>query len=211
MKKEELEKSIYERLDYYSDRFKEDGPCGAKQNGCRDESCDNRKRHFTDKNLYHNYAEFYSKLISDLAAGKEDFSLLELGVARGGSVAAWCESMPFAFVCGVDKNTSLLWIDKTKYSKLLVLEGLHGSRETYREIANKKFDIIIDDGSHQASEQKENFSVLQDFMSENGVYVIEDVYPSNTYDQEFLNRFELFDFSSKTGRFDDRVLVYKKK
>jgi len=43
------------------------------------------------------------------------------------------------------------------------------------------------------------------------VYVIEDVYPSNTYDQEFLEKFELLDFSAKTGRFDDRVLVYKKK
>jgi len=211
MKKEELQKAIYEKLDFYSDRFKEDGPCGAKQNGCRDTSCDNRKRHFTDKNLYHNYAEFYSSLISELADNKENFSLLELGVARGGSVAAWCESMPFAFICGVDKDESLLWIDKTKYSNLLILEGMHGSRATYEKILDKKFDIIIDDGSHQASEQKENFAVLQDLIADNGVYVIEDVYPSNTYDQEFLEKFELLDFSAKTGRFDDRVLVYKKK
>ena len=210
MKKEELEKTIYQRLDYYSDRFKEDGPCGAKQNGCRDGSCDSKRRHFTDKNLYHNYAEFYSKLISDLAADKDKFSLLELGVARGGSIAAWCESMPFAFVCGVDKDTSLLWIDKDKYSNLLILQGMHGSRNTYQQIENKKFDIIIDDGSHQASEQKENFSILQEFIADGGVYVIEDVYPSNTYDQDFLAKFELLDFSSKTGRFDDRVLVYKK-
>ncbi len=208
--KEELKKSIYERLDYYSDRFKEDGPCGAKVNGCKDDSCTNRKRHFTDKNLYHNYAEFYSNIISDLAADKEEFSLLELGTSRGGSVAAWCEAMPHAFVCGVDKDESLLWIDKTQYKNLVILEGLHGDRSTYTPISDKKFNIIIDDGSHMATEQQQNFYVLQDLIGDGGVYVIEDVYPTNTYDPSFLKKFELLDFSPITGRFDDRVLVFRK-
>ena len=140
--KETLKKTIYERLDYYSDRFKEDGPCGAKTTGCKDDSCTNRKRHFTDKNLYHNYASFYSKLISELSTKKENFSLLELGVSRGGSIAAWCESLPDSFICGVDKDESLLWIDKTQYKNLLILEGLHGDMETYRPILNKRFSLI---------------------------------------------------------------------
>jgi hypothetical protein len=206
-----LRLKIYERLDYYSDRFRSDGECGAKTTGCRDITCDNRHRHFTDKNLYHNYAGFYADLISSKVVSPADFSLMELGIARGGSIAAWCESMPEASIVGVDKDLSLMWIEPHKYNNLKLLCGYHGEYQTYLPIMGKKFDIIIDDGSHQSSEQIQNFYTLRGFLKSGGIYVVEDVYPSNTYADGFLDQFELQDFSAKTGRFDDRVLTYTNK
>jgi hypothetical protein len=207
-----LKEKIYERLDFYSDRFKDEGLCGhhggAKPTDT-DHLCNSRNRHLTDKNLYHTYAPYYADLIDSLVKDESDFALLELGISRGGSVAAWCESMPKAFICGVDKDLSLMWFNSTNYSNLKVIAGNHGDLNTYSAIEERKFDIIIDDGSHQSHEQVQNFSLLKNFLKPGGVYVIEDVYPQNTYPDDFLGQFQLVDLSIKSGRFDDRILVYR--
>lgn len=207
-----LKERVFERLDFYSDRFKDSGKCGhhgdAKPTDV-DHLCDSINRHLTDKNLYHTYAPYYADLIESLVTDESDFSLLELGISRGGSVAAWCESMPKAFICGVDKDLSLMLIDASSYSNLKVIAGNHGDPRTYDSILDRKFDIIIDDGSHQSHEQVQNFSLLKNFLKPGGVYVIEDVYPQNTYPADFLNQFQLVDLSVQSGRFDDRILVYR--
>lgn len=206
-----LKDKILERLNFYSDRFYQEGSCGARPNGCHSIECANRKRHYTDKNLYHSYGEFYASLITNLLGSQkeEDFSIMELGTYFGGSIAAWCESLPQAFVCGVDQKLDRLWIDPNNYPNLKLISGNHESLLTYESLGSRKFDLIIDDGSHIADNQISNFSILKSKLKPEGVYVIEDIYPENIYPENFLNQFERVDFSKDSGRGDDILLVYK--
>lgn len=213
MKNQKIREKVLERLSFYSDRFSYEGPCGAKPSGCPTTVCEQRKRHFTDKNLYHTYGNFYADAISSLYKEDEEFSLLELGVYYGGSCAAWCESIPNSFICGVDWNLSRIWIDPFEYKNLTLLSGSHEDPKTYAPLGDRKFDIIIDDGSHADKDQVANFLILKDKLKDGGIYVIEDIYPSppNFYSSEFLQQFERIDFSKESGRGDDVLLVFRKK
>ena len=206
-----IRSKILERLNFYSDRFSHEGSCGARPNGCHSNECLSRQRHFTDKNLYHTYGEFYADLISSFhkISDEKDISIMELGVYFGGSIAAWCESMPAAFVCGVDQNLSRIWIDPSDYSNLSLISGNHEEIGTYSSLGNRKFDLIIDDGSHIANHQITNFTILKNKLKDGGYYVIEDIYPENSYPDSFLSSFEKVDFSKDSGRGDDVLLVYK--
>lgn len=44
---------------------------------------------------------------------------------------------------------------------------------------NNEIDIIIDDGSHNGEHQAFSFMYLHKYLSKNGIYVIEDIQPSN--------------------------------
>lgn len=134
---------------------------------------------------------------------------MELGVYFGGSIAAWCESMPKSFVCGVDQNLSRIWIDPRDYPNLTLIAGNHEISSTYESLGDRKFDLIIDDGSHIADHQITNFNILKGKMKKGGVYVIEDIYPENSYPDSFLKNFEKVDFSKESGRGDDTLLVYR--
>ena len=213
MKNQEIRDKVFERLNFYSDRFSDEGPCGAKPHGCPTNVCEQRKRHYTDKNLYHTYANFYADTISGLYKEDEEFSLLELGVYYGGSCAAWCESIPNSFICGVDHNLGRIWINPSDYKNLTLLSGSHEDSKTYDSLGDRKFDIIIDDGSHIDRDQVANFLILRNKLKDGGVYVIEDIYPTppNFYSNEFLQFFERVDFSKESGRGDDVLLVYRHK
>ena len=104
-----------------------------------------------------------------------EINILEIGVDNGDSLRIWREYFSKANICGIDidkknfeiKDTNILQGDQSdhKFLNTLVTEYKH-------------FDIIIDDGSHQAKHIISSFNYLFPYLNNNGLYVIEDLQTS---------------------------------
>ncbi|RUV36828.1 glycosyltransferase [Mesorhizobium sp. M7A.F.Ca.MR.148.00.0.0] len=111
--------------------------------------------------------------------------ILEIGVQNGGSLEIWQKYFPNAeLVLGCDINSdcgNLVFDDK----RIEISIGDANTDEVERDIVSrsKKFDIIIDDGSHLSSDIIRSFARYFPHLSEGGMYIAEDLHCS--YWQEF--------------------------
>jgi hypothetical protein len=158
-----------------------------------------------DKGTDHNYIDYYSDKIKPLP----NKSLLEIGISRGYSIRMWKEYLPESNIWGVDIDTSRIQLD---LSDCNIIHG-DASKECFLDnITGQKFDYIIDDGSHQLQDQKDSFSLLFPFLSDHGIYFIEDVEKAyindlNKFFEERDVRYEVFLPIEQSGRYDDIIFT----
>lgn len=131
------------------------------------------RAHGSDKND-HGYAEPYAINLPNTCR-----SLLEIGVAKGASALAWEE------LYGADLDLHLLdlFMDpdhvSVKWCKRHGFETYEGSQSDSSLLASirKKFEVVIDDGSHNAQDQLISFKHLfLNNVQSGGLYVIEDLH-----------------------------------
>ena len=87
----------------------------------------------------------------------------------------WREFFSKANICGIDIDKKNFRINNTN-----ILQGDQSDLNFLKSLVSKykKFDIIIDDGSHQAKHIIASFNYLFNYLSDNGLYVIEDLQTS---------------------------------
>lgn len=113
---------------------------------------------------YHNsYVDVFEKIVPN--------SILEIGIKEGKSLASWKLLFPDAEIIGLDitdKQIDKKFINFAN-AKIIITDSTKENNIT----ANCKYDIIIDDGSHNYKDIIKTFSMF----SENFIhaYVIEDV------------------------------------
>jgi hypothetical protein len=174
----------------------------------------------TDKQTRHSYQKFYIEILENM---KNDYGvLLELGVDRGGSCAAFKAALCNFKILGVDRRNV---IDK-QYEK--DFEFLHGNLFTPPIINNIKkhsYNIIIDDMSHSISDMILAFNILSPNLATNGHYIIEDIsLPSfsiplildniKNKEQFIINHKDFSQEINGWGKFnnhDNHILHFKKK
>jgi glycosyltransferase involved in cell wall biosynthesis len=131
----------------------------------------------TDKYWVHRYTELYDRYFAEMT--KRTRTLLELGVARGASLALWREYFPKAHIYGAEINPDR-W--KKIAGNLKNTEVLVGDETDPKFLQKLKdtgpYDIIIDDASHEPGTQNFAFEALWPAVREYGYYVIEDIYRS---------------------------------
>ena len=140
------------------------------------------------KSGQHRYGYTYRKLFWPYKY--KPIKLLEIGVGGygvglgGESLNAWQLYFPFAKIIGCDihdkqrlatLNTKIYQLDQSSNDQL---ERLAKSEEP--------FDIIIDDGSHLSNHQIISFECLYPALTDEGMYIIEDVY---TFDKTCIRYF----------------------
>lgn len=142
-------------------------------------------RYGSDKGGYHEYWMVYTRLIRD----RRVQSLIEIGLGTtdtnivsnmsrkgrpGASLRAFRDYLPQARIFGADIDKKILfqeervktfWVDQTDHASLLRL----------KEQLGRKVDLIIDDGLHVPHANLATFLVLQELLTENGCYVVEDI------------------------------------
>jgi len=129
------------------------------------------------------YFAIYDQLFKDYIdgverpnGGKRPLRLLEIGVDKGGSLEVWRKYFgPDAIIFGVDNNPDCKIVDR---EDLHVRIGSQSNPEFMRSVVAEMegVDIIIDDGSHFAKDQRSSFDALFPVLSENGLYIIEDTH-----------------------------------
>lgn len=155
----------------------------------------------TDKGSAHSYIEVYEDLLRNKRVGV----MLEIGVLKGYSLAMWQRFFPLSLVLGLDID-----LTHVEVLNLKVVQGDATNSKFVREkFGHLCFDLVIDDGSHLLEDQIKSFEAFRPLMNQGGLYVIEDVQDSASYDR-LLTLFppKLIDRRSIKNRYDDVLIVY---
>jgi hypothetical protein len=173
---------------------------------------------YTDKNTSHSILPIYQSLFEVRARFVR--RVLEIGVYKGASIKLWNNYFQRAIIHGVD-----IEISDFSYSYLRDLPRvhLHLGRNAYSpefieevfENTELKFDIIIDDGSHQLEDMIFFVREYCKFLRQaTGILIVEDIpdieWISILYENvptEFKNSCYYCDVREKKGRFDDIMFI----
>jgi len=117
---------------------------------------------------------------------KREINLLEIGIQNGGSLEIWAKYFSKAkriIGCDIDEACQKLEFNDSRIS---VIVGDINTDDIEKEIIETapELDIIIDDGSHKSSDIIRAFARYFKNVSDNGIYVIEDLHAS------YWNEFE---------------------
>lgn len=129
-----------------------------------------------DSDTCHEYTPVYHQLFEY----KRDAvrSVLEIGIHQGCSLRMWKEYFPNAQIVGIDSNAECM---KHSDDRIICLMADQNSPASlYAALAHlmpdiPKFDLIVDDGSHEREHQITSLQTLLPFLANYGVYVIEDL------------------------------------
>ena len=123
---------------------------------------------------WHHYLPVYEKILLPFRGKK--ISLLELGVAGGGSLQMWRKFLGNeAEIYGIDINPSCQNRARD-YANVRI--GSQADAEFLATVTSQmsSLNIVIDDGSHNMEHIKSSFEILFPQLSDGGIYIIEDLH-----------------------------------
>lgn len=160
-----------------------------------------------DKGTLHSYIDFYAEHMTK----RSGISFLEIGVEYGHSIAMWQEYFIKSKIYGIDikKNKFEFNIDN------FILGDATDPEVIRKNFPRNKFDYVVDDGSHDITDQIASFDIMFPKMKKGGKYFIEDVNGDNAihsiskhlYSND--HSFDIFDFREEKGRYDDIIIMVR--
>jgi len=185
-----------------------------------------------DSNPYpwpsHNYTDFYDLIFSPRRYSIG--SLLECGIGTsnnefqnnmgkkanpGASLRVWREYFPNAEVTGIDIDPEVMFAED-RINTYCVDQTSEKSIKDFLDEHNGGFDIIIDDGLHGYHANVSLFENTIDRLSEDGLYIIEDVRYDNLekYREYFIDGLEQYhtkfidlENANRPYRKSDRLII----
>ena len=171
---------------------------------------------WTYKNTLHSYFDTYD----DLFKSRRDVeNVLEVGVREGGSMRMWCGYFEKAHVTGVEINENVINHDVLKgyEGRYTIKIGDAYNKEFIETFQNQKFDIIIDDGSHEYLHVVEFMKNYIDLLTPDGILIIEGIQNILLCDllteivpECYKSYVKIIDLHSVKGRYDDVLFVIDK-
>jgi hypothetical protein len=144
----------------------------------------------------HNYTSYYNRIFQEYKELDRKLNILEIGVYKGASIKMLNDyfGRDKCDIYGIDIDFSLNTYNADNVHYYKVNQNSHEEIEKFiNDIGNIKFDIIIDDGSHQPEHQFHSLLYLYKHVNEYGIYILEDlhtwVWESQTFNSPlyFLN------------------------
>ncbi len=164
----------------------------------------------TDKWGKHHYTPIYYNLFRNK---RNDIrGVLEIGPAEGAGLFMFRDFFPNANIYGAE-------VDKKRLDKLQNLERVKvfafdqsnfdsaELEELFMHFQN--LDIVIDDGSHNPTDQMLSCFGIMPFLNKEATYIIEDVVDVKV--AEYLSRKYCVEVIECGKRYDDRLIVVKHK
>jgi len=169
----------------------------------------------SDKQTCHSYLPLYEDLLSKKRETATD--VLEVGICYGGSIKLWFDYFSNANVYGLDIIPySKIWDELKGKERIKLFSSFDAYNEdiVHKCIGNKRYDFILDDGSHTLEHQIKFLEIYLPLLKENGILIIEDIESQHYLDilvanvpEEYQDCIKTFDLTDIKGRYDDRVLV----
>jgi len=169
----------------------------------------------TDKNTSHSYGPIYESIFSPIKSTAT--TILEVGFDSGKSLQLYSEYFTNATIYGIDIRDNCL--EDVKQIKNIHMVFGDAKSSSIINHFNKKYDVIIEDASHELEDQIRHFKDYSDFVLPNGYYIIEDVDGKNMNELKTALEpvaiskgfvFEILDLRSIKDRFDDILFVFKR-
>lgn len=165
------------------------------------------------EDIGHGYSKFYEKYLKIFKNKK--INILEIGSYAGASAAAFAKYFPNAEIFCLDinlisfkfssKRFHVFGIDAVNYKMMLKFLN---KIDFFNKV--QYFDIIIDDGSHDLSDQLKTLNYYYKYVKPGGYYVIEEYKFSNYFDHlntnEDLNVEELINKVNKKEFFASKLI-----
>ena len=132
----------------------------------------------TDKNTLHSYLRVYDPLLqSKMLTAK---NVLEIGIAKGGSIKLWNDFFVNATIYGVDiMSEDAVWdeIRGKERIRLYTPMNAYDSDFVQREFVAKgvQFDVVLDDGPHTLDSMKDFIRLYSELLTDDGILIIEDL------------------------------------
>ena len=180
---------------------------------------DNR---YTDKNTVHSYLPLYQNLLEPLKDSTRN--MLEIGQGSfGGSALMFSKFFTNANIHTVDIHKGDEIIDEVRNKDNIVL---YNSVNAYdknfinKEFVEKglKFEVVLDDGSHQLHDMKTFIELYSSLMTEKSILIIEDVqHPSwlseleKSTPSDLKQYIKCYDLRKNKNRYDDLVFTIDKR
>jgi demethylmacrocin O-methyltransferase len=137
--------------------------------------------------------------------------VVNLGYKTGNSLKCWQEYFFNANIYGIDIFEHKELNNERIYT--FVADQSNESQLLYCiKHINASLDIIIDDGSHNGEHQKISFMILEKYLSNDGMYIIEDIQPNyidlfidlSIFPKEFkkyiLDKYYVYIFDTRKSR-----------
>ena len=140
----------------------------------RSYGCDKGGRHLIAGDTCHEYTIAYHERWKDRRASVR--RLLEVGVNHGASLRMWQDYFPNAEIIGLDIDPRTMFQEGRIRTFLCDQSNAASLYKVMNQLGDDKFDIIIDDGSHEPASQILTAQVLMPYLKKDGEYYIEDVY-----------------------------------
>ena len=152
------------------------------------------------KNNHHNYADFYSEIF--FHRRNEIKSFLEIGLGTNNvnlpsnmgidgvplaSLRAWRDYFKNAQIYGADIDKSILKNEERIKTFFVDQTNPESIKKLFNSIGELKFDIILEDGLHEYNANICFFENSIDYLKNNGIYIIEDIFYKDK--KKFLNYF----------------------
>lgn len=148
-----------------------------------------------DLTKWAHYLAVYEKALQPFRG--RPIRMLEIGVARGGSLQMWRRYLhPGSVIVGIDIDPACRRFDDPQRNVHVRIGGQQDVaflREVTREFG--PFDVILDDGSHMTSHMVESFRELfPNALVDGGVYLVEDIH-SNYWTAQRDSAMSFIDFT----------------
>jgi len=184
----------------------------------------------TDKGVGHNYLQKYDELFEPIRLNK--MNILEIGVLFGNSLKMWEYYFENSIIYGIDDfsqkdgsnfhnykiiNGDEIIKDLSTHDRIIFnnisCDNENMINQLFKDI---KFDIVIDDASHDLHQQINNYKIFNQYLNQNFIYICEDIQTEeNGY--TLVNYFkslspkknvEMINFDI-INRSDDRIIIIK--
>jgi len=169
-------------------------------------------KYWTDKGCNHSYTNYYDDILSKYKT--KQINILEIGILNGASLHLWDSYFEHkdTIICGLDITDNIYPEFKEMYSERVSYktgDNYYIEDNIPNEVKQIKWDIIIDDGSHDLQHQLDFYKIYEKLLSENGLLIIEDVQSienlniiTNTYTD-----LTQIDLRKNKDRYDDLLAV----
>lgn len=129
----------------------------------------------TDKAYFHLFTEFYDGYFEQFLG--RPINILEIGIFEGKSLLMLKDFFPEATIYSIDINPAsvALNLGSNIHTYLCSQDDFPKLQQIFN---NKKFDIIIEDGSHMTSHQQTSLGFFFQYLNSGGIYICEDLHTS---------------------------------
>ena len=153
--------------------------------------------HGTDKAYWHRYTPTYYKYFKNMRDDENVILEIGIGSKNAPSIKMLSNFFKKSKIYTIDIVKSLVdEAGKINNTTSMICDSSNKD-ELLKAFGNIRFDLIIDDGSHIDSHQKNAFDCLFPLLNPGGIYICEDLHPSG----EIHNNNVIMHFNNHASKF----------